>query len=667
MTEQTTGKTGPMEMARRALKKYYGYDSFRPGQETLISALLSRRDVVGIMPTGAGKSVCYQIPGILFKGITLVISPLISLMKDQVAALISAGIPAAYLNSSLTPGQYRTALARAAKGQYKIIYVAPERLETPAFMDFARKAPIALIAVDEAHCVSQWGQNFRPSYLSIAAFAESLPVRPIMAALTATATGPVKSDIVNLLHLNNPKVLVTGFDRPNLHFSVVHTRNKFDDLVSFLRARPNQSGIIYCLTRKDTEDVADRLNEIGFACGAYHAGMSDERRSRVQEDFIYDRLPLITATNAFGMGIDKSNVRFVVHYSMPASLENYYQEAGRAGRDGEESECVLFYSPQDYATNRFLIEKAQKESDNPDSEEVMRKEMIRLSRMDAYTKTTFCLRSYILEYFGESSSGNCGKCSNCLAKWQETDITEQARLIARGLDSLPRAYGIALSADFLRGSANAKIRAANLEQCEGYGILENCSAKEIRALLENLLITGYLVKTQDTWQTLHITPQFRQALASQEPILMRSRSDRDPSAKTRKRLSALNKSEEGTEEAIFGRSASGIPKAKSVLRPERESLFQKLRVLRMEFASKEHVPPYIVFSDQVLRCLCEQMPADEEELLEIPGIGPRKAERYGQAFLQAIADWKTEQEESLPDQDTGDVQKDVRTQTPADA
>ncbi len=400
------------------LKQYFGHDSFRPGQEEIIDSIISGRDALGIMPTGAGKSVCYQTPALMADGITVVISPLISLMKEQVGALIQSGVRAAYFNSSLTYGQYLKALSNAEKGVYKIIYAAPERLTTKMFLDMCAKVKISLVAVDEAHCVSQWGQDFRPSYLKIAEFMEKLPYRPVMAAFTATATREVKEDIIRILKLKNPVTVTTGFDRPNLYFSVVAGKEKSAELLDFLKDKKDMCGIVYCSTRKTAEEVCEFLNKHSYAATRYHAGLDDAERRKNREDFVYDRKNIMVATNAFGMGIDKSNVRFVVHYNMPKNIESYYQEAGRAGRDGEKAECMLMYSPQDVRINRFLIENSEPnpELDEKTQAEVREKELDGLKYMTFYSTGKTCLRSYILRYFGERGPGSCGNCSNCRAK-----------------------------------------------------------------------------------------------------------------------------------------------------------------------------------------------------------------------------------------------------------
>lgn len=593
----------------KALKKYYGYDQFRPGQPELIKALLDGRDVLGIMPTGAGKSVCFQIPAIFMPGITLVISPLISLMQDQVAALLQAHIPAAYLNSSLTFAQYKKALYFAKQGRYKIIYVAPERLNTPGFLDFAQSVDISMIAIDEAHCVSQWGQNFRPSYLEISKFANSLKKRPIMAAFTATATGPVKADMLRLLELKNPKVLVTGFDRKNLYFEVQKPRNKFAALENFLEKHSHESGIIYCLTRKETEEVCDRLNEQGFLCTRYHAGLSLEERAANQEAFLYDKVPLIAATNAFGMGIDKSNVRFVVHYSMPSSLENYYQEAGRAGRDGAPAHCLLLYSGSDLMTNKFLIERSNEETENEDQK---RRELHRLNQMQGYCTTPMCLRSYILQYFGENSSGHCSNCSNCTSEWITEDITEPAQQIAEAIRRLPRAYGITMMIDFLKGKDIAKLRKSNLTSVPGFGALHTLSDEKIRMVLEGLLIQGYLTRSVDQYQVISSTQKLALALKNNEKIVFQRKASLEDRKKKKK------------EKTTPSGSASSI------------ELFEKLKTVRRQLATKYDLPPYLIFSDATLLSMAQKLPTDEDSLLEVSGVGAFKLERYGKAFLTAI-------------------------------
>lgn len=448
------------------LKKYFGYDSFRESQETLIDSILAGRDTLGIMPTGAGKSLCYQIPALMMEGISLVVSPLISLMKDQVGSLNQAGIHAAYLNSSLTAAQYYKALSLAREGRYPIIYVAPERLVTDAFLDFALHVKIAMVAVDEAHCVSQWGQDFRPSYLKIMDFIDRLPNRPIISAFTATATQEVREDIIDILQLREPLVVTTGFNRGNLYFGVMAPKDRYQAVKNYLELHKSESGILYCLTRKTVEEVCSRLIQDGFSVTRYHAGLGDEERRRNQDDFIYDRVPIIVATNAFGMGIDKSNVRFVLHFGMPKNLEAYYQEAGRAGRDGEPAECILYYSGQDVITNQFFIDH---NSDNQELDELTRaivqeRDRERLKKMTFYCFTNDCLRDYILRYFGEYGAGYCGNCSNCLTQFETVDVTESARALAGCVKASRQRYGTTVIVDTVHGANTAKIRSYRMDE-----------------------------------------------------------------------------------------------------------------------------------------------------------------------------------------------------------
>lgn len=608
---------------KMVLQKYFGYSDFRPGQKKLIDSMTSGRDVLAIMPTGGGKSLCYQIPALMLKGVTLVISPLISLMHDQVTALTSAGIPAAYLNSSLTLNQYRLALSRAAAGKYKIIYVAPERLMTPAFQDLCRKIPIAMVAVDEAHCISSWGQNFRPAYLEIPEFLKTLPHRPVVGAFTATATARVREDILNLLKLNQPLVEISGFDRPNLYFDCVRVAEKDRDEVlwNFVKKHSAESGIVYCITRAQTEEVAEFLESRGISAAAYHGGMSDADRRKTQEDFIYDRIHVIAATNAFGMGIDKSNVRYVVHYAMPQSLENYYQEAGRAGRDGLPSQCLLINTPKDYQTNRFLIEQNQNSAVSglsaTQQEMSQAMDFVRLNAMRGYCYTEGCLRTYILQYFGEPVSGQCENCSHCERGYREQDVTNMAKVFAEAFRALPAAYGISILKDFFHGSRNRKITDKKLDQVPGFGALEFLSAYDIQDYLELFCSDGFLQRSPDAYQTITATDRLRQLLKDGKPVKIHRLMSARQAVQAKKDLSDLSESE--------------------------KTLFERLKKTRMRLAIRNKIPPYIVFNDRTLRQMACRQPENREEMLQISGIGEQKYERYGQAFLETLSSWKEEE------------------------
>ena len=609
------------------LKRYFGYDAFRQGQETLIDSILAGRDVLGVMPTGAGKSLCYQVPALLMGGITLVISPLISLMKDQVENLNQAGIHAAYLNSSLTPGQYRKALAYAASGRYPIIYVAPERLMTDSFLGFAREAPIRMVAVDEAHCVSQWGQDFRPWYLKITEFIDRLPERPVVSAFTATATKEVREDIVKILRLKYPVTVTTGFDRKNLFFGVEMPADRLGAVRTYLRNHPEDSGIIYCLTRKQVEEVCGVLAAEGFPVTRYHAGLSDEERRRNQEDFIYDRKPVMVATNAFGMGIDKSNVRYVLHYGMPKNLESYYQEAGRAGRDGQPAECILYYSGQDVITNRFFIEnnKDNQELDAGTRALVRERDQERLKKMTGYCFTHDCLREYILRYFGESGSPDCGNCSNCLKAYVMADVTEEARAMVSCVKACRERYGTAVILDTLRGARTAKIRQYGLAENPYYGALAKLSAGKAREIWNELLIQGFLYTTDDGYSLAKLGDRAEDLICGRAAVEMKT----------------------APEPAAEGPKEKKIPKGrKAVLRtlsPDESALFEELRRLRKEIAEEENVPPYVIFSDKTLAELCRKQPESREEMLAVSGVGEFKYERYGARFLWCLRDWQSRQ------------------------
>lgn len=605
------------------LKQYFGYDTFRDGQNDLIESILNGRDVLGIMPTGAGKSMVYQIPALMMDGITLVISPLISLMKDQVGNLNQAGILAAYLNSSLTPGQYHKVLEYARAGRYPIIYVAPERLVTEEFLNFAldERVKISMIAVDEAHCVSQWGQDFRPSYLKIVDFIRRLLKRPVVSAFTATATEAVRDDIMDILMLQNPKVMTTGFDRPNLYFAVQSPKDRYASAKNFLERHPEDSGIIYCLTRKVVEEVSKNLIRDGFSVTRYHAGLSDTERRNNQEDFIYDRARIMVATNAFGMGIDKSDVRFVIHYGMPKNMESYYQEAGRAGRDGEAAECLLLYSGQDVITNQFFIDNNQdnEELDELSREIVAQRDRERLKKMTYYCFTNECLRDYILRYFGEYGPNYCGNCSNCLSQFETVDVTEAARAIVKCVQSSRQRYGAAVIIDTLHGANTAKIRNYHMDENPYYGSLPKVPAYKLRQVLNYLLLQEYLEVTNDTYAIVKLTSKSEELFGEEVTVTMKMAKEQERPAKEKKGKRRGKSMGDGTE-----------------FTEEDENLFERLRALRSEIAREEKVPPYMVFSDKTLTHMCILKPASREEMLKVSGVGEFKYEKYGRRFLDCI-------------------------------
>ena len=620
-----------MAAAHAALKQHFGYEEFRPGQGGLVQALLSGRDVLGVMPTGAGKSICYQVPGVVLPGLTLVVSPLVSLMGDQVRALLEAGVRGSYLNSTLTPGQQNTVMRRALAGSYDVMYVAPERLADPRFIEFASQADIPLVAVDEAHCVSQWGQDFRPAYLGIGEFIAALPKRPVVAALTATATQRVREDIAALLGLRDPFTVVTGFDRPNLHFSVEQLagKRKLARVVSYALGHAQDSGIVYCSTRKDVEKVQEALAAAGVNAVRYHAGLSVEERTSSQAAFVADDAPVMVATNAFGMGIDKSNVRYVVHHNMPGSLEAYYQEAGRAGRDGEPSECLLLWNDSDIGTCRYFIEQeVENEALSPEERQLVRASQRRLlAAMTGYCLTTRCLRRHILEYFGDGDAKDCENCSNCEGGFEAVDVTQQARAVMRCVQELRGRYGKAMVADVLHGSRNQKLLEFGLEHSKSYGLLPNESAVRLKEIIEILASEGYLDIDEGRFPLVGLGSRAREAAGPDFHLAMKR-----PASKVMRLKGA-----EGAAEA-FGTSGSAKKKAKAAqgLDPMDAELFDRLRALRKRIAAEATVPPYVVFSDATLRAMCLARPVNEEQFLQVSGVGQAKLERYGEEFLREI-------------------------------
>lgn len=596
------------------LKEYFGHDSFREGQNRITDSLLGGRDVLGIMPTGAGKSICYQVPALMFDGITIVISPLISLMKDQVSALVQSGVAAAYINSSLTHAQYLKVLQNTESGKYKIIYVAPERLCAPAFLGICRNLNISMVAVDEAHCVSQWGQDFRPSYLKIPDFIDALNSRPVVGAFTATATGAVRDDIKTLLRLVSPLVVTTGFDRPNLFFSVMQPKNKSIELMKLIKERKNESGIVYCSTRKAVEEVCELLQKNGFAATRYHAGLDENERRRNQDDFVYDRAAIMVATNAFGMGIDKSNVSFVIHYNMPKNMESYYQEAGRAGRDGRSADCILLYSAKDVRTNQLLINNSEPNPDltEDEQEEVRRRDRERLNQMTFYCTTHKCLRKFILEYFGDKGPERCEKCSNCLSNHENTDITVDAQKIMSCVARTGQRYGKKVICDVLRGSKNERLISAGLSRQSTYGIMADYGEKRLRDIIDHLCENGYMTAQGDEYPILKLAPKSRGVLTGQETLRMML-------------------------EIPQKKKAAAVKDAP--LPPADEKLLAALKDLRKSLAMRQSIPAYVVFTDATLIDMCRLKPKTQEEFMEVSGVGQAKSQRYGEVFLAVIAEF----------------------------
>lgn len=593
------------------LKQYFGYTSFRPGQHEVIQTLLDGRDCLAIMPTGAGKSICFQLPALMMPGVTLIISPLISLMKDQVDSLVNQEIPATYINSQCTFEEAKARFAAIRAGRVRLVYISPERLENEFFTSFMQSLPISMFIIDEAHCVSQWGHDFRPSYCAIKDWIAALPKRPVVGAFTATATEKVKEDMMNLLGLEKERIFIGGFDRPNLYFRVVRTNRKLDFALSYVQQHKEESGIIYGATRKEVDRVYEELTRRGIRAGRYHAGLSDDMRRTMQDAFTYDRLQVIVATNAFGMGIDKSNVRYVIHYQMPKNIESYYQEAGRAGRDGAPGECILLFSRQDIMIQKFLIEQSVNDSQQQAVEFRLLNAMVR------YCEGNHCLRHYILTYFGEHPSWQrCEKCGNCDQETVEEDMTEQVRSICLCVDELKGRFGMTMVCDILKGSQNAKVRRYGFENNSAFGMLGDFTLSEVRDMVRQCIDDGYLDQSDGKYPIVSLTAVGRQALSGHQRIVQQKVVASDPVPELPKRQQK--------------RRAGAIDE--DALRP----LFDTLRAVRLELAKDEHIPPFVIFSDATLWDMAALKPDSLEAMSDIKGVGSFKLHKYGRQFVSAI-------------------------------
>lgn len=599
------------------LKKYFGYSQFRQGQEEIIDAILDSRDVLGVMPTGAGKSLCYQIPALMLDGLTVVISPLISLMKDQVSNLVQAGIETSFINSTQDHSEQMAVFDMIRYGKIKIVYVAPERLMAPSFLTLCQNVHISMVTVDEAHCVSQWGQDFRPSYLEIVKFINLLPQRPVISTFTATATAQVKEDICSILRLNNPYIISTGFDRPNLFFSVLKPKNKFMALIDIINNHKESSGIVYCSTRKNVDSICERLVRMNINAAPYHAGLPENVRKENQEAFIYDKVQIIVATNAFGMGIDKSDVSFIVHYNMPKDLESYYQEAGRAGRDGSDADCCLLYDSHDYHLNLFILKKSYEEGGF--SEEILKNNVARLKRMSDYASTNYCLRHFMLDYFGEQSDSYCGKCSNCKKDFIDYDATVDSQKILSCVyrtAKIGKRVGKNTLVKILRGSRAEIILSMKLDTVSTYGIMKNESSEKIIQITDYLINKGYLSVTDGKRPVVYLNRNSAQIIKGEKKIMIRL-----PDFSKEKRF--VFKAEENPSAAD----------------PE---LMKKLKQLRYGLAERESVPAYVIFTNRTLEEICCSMPVTMEEFAAIPNVGSIKLKKYGRIFTDMIAEYKKE-------------------------